>query len=116
MRIFAVIAVLGAVGWLLLVGIERQFGIGRFADSPQQLTLLPGRRAIVGGGRAVLGFAVLEQRRVILEVRCAAGGARLELAEGAAGDEVCGVRVRWLGAALPLAAPGSHRFEVSWSD
>jgi len=113
-RIFAIILILGALGWLLLVGIERQFGIGRYAKSPQQLTLLPGRRVIVGGGRAVVGFAALEKRRVTLEVRCAEGGSRLELAEGATSDEVCGVRVRWLGAAPLRAAPGSNRFEVSW--
>jgi len=72
------------------------------------------RRVIVGGGRAVVGFAALEKRRVTLEVRCAEGGSRLELAEGATSDEVCGVRVRWLGAAPLRAAPGSNRFEVSW--
>ncbi|HEX9733794.1 MAG TPA: hypothetical protein VGG06_17625 [Thermoanaerobaculia bacterium] len=115
-RIFAFVVVLGALGWLLLLGIQRQFRIGRFAASPQELTMLPGQRAIVGGGRAVVGFAVLERRRVTLEVRCAGGGSRLELAEGAASEEVCGVRVRWLGAAPPLEAPGSNRFEVSWDD
>lgn len=113
-RIFAVVVILGVIGWLFLLGIQRQFGIGRFAKNPQHVTLLPGQRAIVGGGRALVGFAVLEKRRVTLEVRCADDKTRLELKEGATSDEVCGVHLRWLGAALPSAPPGSNRFEVFW--
>lgn len=113
LRIFVVVVVLGVLGWLMLLGVQRQFGIGGFARSPQKIDLLPGQRAIAGGGRAVLGFAALEEHSVTLVVRCADGETRLELAEGAASEEVCGVHVRWLGPAL-VKAPGTNRFEVSW--
>lgn len=116
-RIVIGILVLGVLGWLGLVAIEWQFGLGRFATSPQKLVLAPGSRAIVGGGRAVLGFVSRKDRTSVIEVRCAAEVRRFELAEGSGSEEACGVVVRWY-AALDVfpARSGSVRFEVTWEE
>lgn len=114
-RIVVAILVLGLLGWLGLIAIEWQFGLGRFASSPQEIVLAPGSRAIVGGGRAVLGFVAQKRNTVVVEVKCAAETRRVELAEAAPSEEVCGVRVRWSAAVDVFPRPsGGLRFEVSW--
>ena len=89
-RIFVLILVLGFLGWLGLVLIERQFRLGRFAENPQHVELLPGRRAIVGGGRAVLGFVGPEKKEVKLEIGCAEEKIVTEVSQNAASEEICG--------------------------
>lgn len=116
-RILALILALGLFGWLGLMVMQWQFGVGRFATSPQKLLLQPGRRVIVGGGRAVLGLMANRSKEVTIELRCADAETRLDLERGDQSEEICGVRVRWLEAA-PVSQPaaGSAAFEISWTD
>ncbi len=118
-RVFILILILGLLGWLGLFVIQRQFKLGNFAQNPQELSLRPGRQAMVAGGRAVLGFVTPEKKKnkgIEIQIRCAAQKTILNLVEGARTEEVCGVRVRWLGPVDPLNARyGGARFEVSWN-
>lgn len=116
-RLVVVLLLLGLAGWLGLVAIQWQFGLGRFAKSPQEVVLRPGGRAIVGGGRAVLGFVAESGAKVTIEVRCAAETARVDLDRDTFSEPLCGLRVRRL--VEPFLRPihsGSARFEVTWRD
>ena len=88
------------------------------SDEGDELALRPGRQAMVGGGRAVLGFVAPEKKKgkgPQIQIRCAAEKRILELAEDAQTEEVCGIRVRSLGPVDPRNARyGGTRFEVSW--
>ncbi len=118
-RVFLLILVLGLIGWLGLFVIQRQFKLGNFAQSPQELTLRPGKQAIVAGGRAVLGFVAPELKKNKghqIQIRCAAEKSILKVTETAQTKEICGVQVRSLGPVDPLNARyGGTRFEVSWN-
>ncbi len=116
-RLVAVIVLLGVAGWLGLLAIQWQFGLGRFAASPQEVVLRPGGRAIVGGGRAIVGLVSESGREVTIEVRCAAETARVDLGRDAVSERLCGVRVRRL--VRPLLRPdppGSARLEITWNE
>lgn len=116
-RVLAIALVLGFVGWLGLLVIEWQFGLGRFAESPQEILLTPGRRSIVGGGRAVLGLVERRGKSVTVEVSCAGEKRRLELDERVSSGEICGVSLSWSDAAAVAGSPfGSVTFEVSWTE
>lgn len=115
-RLLIITLALGLGGWLLLLGIEWQLGLGRFARSPQVVELAPGRRIIVAGGRAVLGFARERYDRAEVEVRCAAEQKELSLLRQTPSEPVCGVRLRWLEPSMERRQPDAESFEVSWGD
>ncbi len=117
-RIFILILVLGLLGWLGLFVIQQQFKLGKFAQSPQELALKPGKQAVVAGGRAVLGFITPELKKnkgLQIQIRCAAEKSILNLTVDAQTEEICGIQVRSLGPVDPLNARyGGNRFEISW--
>lgn len=124
-RIVMVLLLVGAIGWFGLLLMQRQLGVGSFAESPQQVRLAPGRRAVVGGGRAVLGFVNGNLQTVAIEVRCAAETTRVRLqrSTGAVGDKgnisqpICGVEIRWVhDAPAGRTNPAARTFEISWSE
>lgn len=108
------IAVLGALGWLGLSFLKWQFGVGEHVASPQRVVLDTGRGMIVGGGKALLGLTIHTRDRVILNLSCAGEKREIELREAAVSDEVCGVRVRWLGQA-PTGQDGAV-LDVIWDE
>ncbi len=111
-RVIITVIVLGVLGWAGLKMIEWQFGIGDFARSPQQVSLHPEGRAIVGGGRAVLGLVAIGGEKAELEIRCAGEEHEIELKPGGASEKICDVYVRWLGPSVRF--PGAQQLEVSW--
>jgi hypothetical protein len=113
-RLLVLILLLGVGGYLALLGLEWKLELGRFAESPQRVTLEVGRRAIVGGGRGVVGFVGERRGAAVVELKCAAEKTRLELVEGQTSGPVCGVRIRVLGFEGVPGQPARVGIEVSW--
>jgi len=111
-RLIITMIVLGVLGWAGLKLIEWQFGIGDFAKSPQYVSLRPAGRAIVGGGRAVVGLVEMRDNKTMVEIRCADVVHEVQLDPGKPSDEICDVRVRWTGPSPRIL--GAQQLEVSW--
>jgi len=112
-RLILTVIVLGVLGWAGLKLIEWQFGIGDFAKSPQHVTLRPAGRALVGGGRAVVGLVEIRRERAAVQIRCAGVEEEVRLDRGKPGEEVCGVRVLWMGPSPRIL--DAQQFEVTWT-
>ncbi len=118
-RLLIIVAMLGLLGYGGLLLIQWQFGMGRFAKSPQQILLAAGGRVIGGGGRAVVGLAEVADDTARVEIRCADVEHEAELAREELSDEVCGVRVRWLGTTGEVTLSDGTRVpgqvvEITW--
>jgi len=111
-RLIISLLLLGLLGWAGLKLIEKQFGIGDFAKSPQYVSLRPGGRAIVGGGRAVVGLIEIRRDKASVQVRCSDVETELKLVLNKPSDEVCAVRVRWVGPSPRIL--GAQQLEVTW--
>lgn len=112
-RLIISLLLLGLLGWAGLKLIEKQFGIGDFAKSPQYVSLRPGGRAIAGGGRAVVGLIEIRRDKASVQVRCSDAETELKLVLKKSSDEICGVRVRWLGPSPRIL--GAQQLEVTWT-
>jgi len=115
-RLLVVTLAFGLGGLIALVALQWKLDLGRFAESPQRLTVALGTRGIVGAGRAVVGFVAEGDGKAVLELKCAAEKTTVELLPGATAEEICGVRVRLIGFAGGFEAgePARVALEVSW--
>ena len=101
-RLIIVLALLTLLCFVGLEVLKQQFGLGRYTENPQRVSLGQDRRAIVGGGKAILDWVGTrpkvegESQQVELEVRCAEVEERVLLVQGDSTEEICGVRVRWI--------------------
>lgn len=111
------IAIFGTgLGLPLLVAY--QLRLGEFAKSPQNVHLNLGGSVFVAGGRARLWFAEIGMGPTV-EISCKKESAMVDLADGEASEEVCGIQVRKLelgelefkGHAIPRV-----ELEVTWKD
>lgn len=103
-RIILILAVFLVMGLGALEMIQWQFGIGSYARSPQSFTLRQGQRFIAGGGRVVVGLlqirgSVFKPYGVLVEMSCKDTKQDVALMLEEPGDEVCGTRILWQGAA-----------------
>lgn len=115
-RLLVVVLLIALGGFLALVALQWKLDLGRFAESPQRLTVPLGTRWIIGAGRAVVGFVGERDTTAVIELKCAAEESTIELAPGAASEEVCGVRVLVIGLIPGSGADSPPRvaLEVSW--
>src|SRR5438105_8177930 len=100
----------GSFIWMLYIAKNRQ--LGGYAHSPQTVVLPMGRSTLVAGGRAKLWFGSVEPG-VYVEVSCKSESKLMNLQEGEAGDDGCGVHVRLLAFKRENA---KATFEVSWKE
>ena len=122
-RLLLILAVLTLLCFAGLEVLKQQFGLGRYTENPQRVALSQNGRAIVGGGRAVVGWAATlpkvedQDQQVELEMRCAEVEERVRLVQGDSTEEICGVRVRWIETTIDFQT-GAPRLVVlvSWPE
>ncbi len=122
MRRFLIwVLAIGFLGWAALMFVQWQLKIGPFAANPQRLELPLGATRIAGGGRAVLSFIADDDGKAKLEVKCAAEEVEVELGQGEASAEICGIVARLLELRRRLDIAGPKEtivreaiVEVSW--
>ncbi|MEM9554337.1 MAG: hypothetical protein AAGC60_08770 [Acidobacteriota bacterium] len=109
-RWLVVFVLLGA-GWVALELMQYQVGLGRYAESPQRVSIRQGGTAIVGGGQAGVHYLGSPFRRSAnLEVRCKDVEERFRLRPGDVSTPVCGVEVE----VLAIEVGDRLAVEVRW--
>lgn len=111
-RLLALMLLFVLLGLVSLLGLQWRFRLGPFEQNPQQLDVTLGWRMIVGGGRAVLGFADVVGEVATLELSCYDQRQRFKLLPGQTSDEICGIRVELIGVNGPKIAEAPPRAEV----
>ena len=99
-----------------LMALQWRLGTSFVVESPQQVTVRLGKRALVGGGRAYVQLDRRWDHRAELWVHCKGAVRRLVLRTEQTSEEICSVRIHLVGFSSEtgtLATSRAH-LEVTW--